>query len=125
MRKNFLGRAAALISFGFVATVSQAQTWYTVTQPPTGLTFCMLLTNGSVMCQGTAYSDWYKLTPDYGGNYVTGTWSTLASLPAGYAPTYFASAVLADGRVVIVGGEYNYNTFALTQHGRDLRARGQ
>jgi len=28
-------------------------------------------------------------------------------MPSGYAPLYYASAVLADGRVVTIGGEYN------------------
>ena len=28
-------------------------------------------------------------------------------MPTGYAPLYFASAVLADGRVLVEGGEYN------------------
>ena len=45
------------------------------------------------------------------GNYANGTWSQLASLPVingtQYAPLYFASAVLPDGRVLIMGGEFN------------------
>ena len=32
----------------------------------------------------------------------------IASLPAGYGPLYFASAVLPDGRVIVEGGEYNF-----------------
>jgi hypothetical protein len=39
--------------------------------------------------------------------YVAGTWSQIASLPAGYTPRFFSSAVLPDGRVIIEGGEYN------------------
>ncbi|HZI76055.1 MAG TPA: kelch repeat-containing protein, partial [Gemmatimonadales bacterium] len=62
-------------------------------------------------------TDWWKLTPDNTGSYLNGTWSQLASLPPGYAPDAFASAVLADGRVVIVGGEYNFNVFTLTNLG--------
>jgi len=50
---------------------------------------------------------WLRLTPDNTGNYINGTWSQIASMPAGYAPTFYASAVLPDGRVVIEGGEYN------------------
>jgi hypothetical protein len=50
---------------------------------------------------------WYKLTPDLSGSYVHGTWKRITPLPTGYAPLYFGSAVLADGRVVIAGGEYN------------------
>ena len=41
----------------------------------------------------------------------------MGSLQPGYVPLYFASAVLADGRVVIVGGEYNSGAFALTNQG--------
>jgi hypothetical protein len=50
---------------------------------------------------------WWRLTPDINGSYVNGTWSPIASLPTGYAPRFFASAVLPDGRVIIEGGEYN------------------
>jgi hypothetical protein len=64
-----------------------------------------------------ARSDWWKLTPDVNGSYLNGTWSQLATLPSGYVPLYFASAVLADGRVVIVGGEYNNGQFSLTDMG--------
>jgi hypothetical protein len=48
-----------------------------------------------------------RLTPDNSGSYVNGTWSSIASLPTGYGPLYYASAVLPDGRVIINGGEYN------------------
>jgi hypothetical protein len=75
----------------------------------------MLLTDGGAFCQsGRA---WYKLTPNSSGSYVGGTWSTLASMPAGYVPDAYASAVLADGRVVVVGGEYNNGSFALSNMG--------
>ncbi len=69
------------------------------------------------MAQGGAESDWWKLTPDNSGSYVNGTWSKLATLPTGYVPDAFASAVLADGRLVIVGGEYNSGNFTLTNQG--------
>jgi hypothetical protein len=51
-------------------------------------------------------SDWYKLTPDHKGSYVDGTWSKIASMPSGYNPLYFASAILPDGRMIVEGGEY-------------------
>lgn len=86
-------------------------------QPPDGAGIGFLLTDGTVMFQGNSLSDWWKLTPDANGSYVNGTWSQLASLPAGYVPDAFASAVLADGRVLIEGGEYNNSTFALTNLG--------
>jgi hypothetical protein len=50
---------------------------------------------------------WWRLTPDINGSYLNGTWSPIASLPIGYAPRFFASAVLPDGRVIVEGGEYN------------------
>jgi len=59
------------------------------------------------MVQEGDAGSWWRLTPDASGSYVNGTWSQLASLPAGYGPLYFASAVLPSGQVVINGGEYN------------------
>ncbi len=101
-----------------LACLAQAQSWTTLaTPPPEGLTLCLLLTDGGVMCQGTSYSAWYKLTPDPASGYLGGRWSSLAALPSGYAPDAFASAVLADGRVAIVGGEYNAGQFTLTNLG--------
>jgi len=98
--------------------VLQAQTLQTlVHQPPDGLGISFLLTDGTVITQGNAGSDWEKLTPDKFGSYVNGTWKMIASLPAGYVPDAFASAVLADGRVIIEGGEYNNGSFAFTNLG--------
>jgi hypothetical protein len=67
----------------------------------------LLLTDGTVMMHAAVDSAWWRLTPDANGDYVNGTWSQLASLPSPYAPLYFASAVLPDGRVLVEGGEYN------------------
>ncbi|MGD0798642.1 MAG: Ig-like domain repeat protein, partial [Acidobacteriaceae bacterium] len=75
------------------------------------------MTDGTVMVQGSGSAAWVKLTPDQFGSYVNGTWSTVASLPAGYAPLYYASAVLADGRLVVIGGEYNNDVSADTNLG--------
>ena len=58
-------------------------------------------------------SVFYRLTPDAFGSYVDGNWSRLASPPAGYAPYASAQVVLADGRVLFVGGEYNQNQYML------------
>ena len=75
------------------------------------------MTDGTVMAQGYDDSDWWKLTPDNNGSYVNGTWTQLSSLPSGYSPEAFASAVLADGRLLILGGEYNFGNFTLTNLG--------
>jgi hypothetical protein len=57
------------------------------------------------------------LTPDAFGNYVNGTWTRIASTPAGYTPIYHATAVLPDGRLIIEGGEYNQLKPAWTNQG--------
>jgi hypothetical protein len=69
----------------------------------------LLLTDGTVIVHRTCTRDWWRLTPDINGSYVNGGWSQIASLPSGYVPTFFASAVLPDGRVIVEGGEYNDN----------------
>jgi len=83
--------------------------------PPVSVGAMLLLTDGRVLvhsepnCTGCTgnYSSWYTLTPDDTGSYIHGTWTQVASLPSGYEPLFFGSAVLADGKVVIQGGEYN------------------
>jgi hypothetical protein len=85
-------------------------------QPPDGAGIAFLLTDGTVIAQGGGGS-WDRLTPDKSGSYVNGTWKRAANLPAGYAPSAFASAVLADGRLIIEGGEYNNGSFAFTNLG--------
>src|SRR4051812_13589099 len=50
-------------------------------QPPVDVGLPLLLTDGTVMFQGSSFSDWWKLTPDATGSYVDGTWSQLASIP--------------------------------------------
>ena len=83
--------------------------------PPVSVGTMLLLTDGRVLvhsepnCGGCVgnYNHWYTLTPDNTGSYVNGTWKQVASLPSGYNPLFFGSAVLADGKVVVQGGEYN------------------
>ena len=67
----------------------------------------LLLTDGTVMVQQYQTGNWWRLTPDNTGSYANGTWSHMGAMPAGYAPEYFGSAVLPDGRVITMGGEYN------------------
>ncbi len=105
--------AAAMLVAGVGAAAAQT-TENLVNQAPDGAQIAFVLTDGTVLAQGYNNSDWWKLTPDSTGSYVRGTWHQMASLPSGYAPYAFASAVLADGRLVIAGGEYNNNVFAFT-----------
>jgi hypothetical protein len=115
LKKLSLAVTLLLLSVSGVSLAQKLQTL--VHQPPDGAGIGFLLTDGTVMFQGNSTTDWVKLTPDQSGSYVKGTWSNLASLPSGYAPLYFASAVLADGRLVIEGGEYNNFNFLLTNQG--------
>jgi len=82
--------------------------------PPFGTPGTMLLeSDGAVLVHNEpdnnttgGTTDWWKLTPDSHGSYIDGTWSQIASMPAGYTPLYFASAILPDGRMIVEGGEY-------------------
>ena len=83
-------------------------------QPPEIGYLSLLLTDGSVMMQSASDAGiFYNLIPAADGGYVNGTWRRLASPPAGYAPADGAQVVLADGRVLFVGGEYNQNQYQL------------
>ena len=87
-----------------------AQNWVPLVNQPNaslGLGNPLLLTDGTVILHQACGQQWWRLTPDASGSYITGTWNQIASLPAGYAPLYFGSAVLPDGRVMMAGGEYN------------------
>jgi len=124
-----LQERSCILSRKFVLTVvvllavsgaALAQTLTTLkNQPPDGVIISYQLTDGTVMVQGNNCSDWWKLTPDNTGSYIDGTWTQLASLPSGYAPYANASAVLADGRLIIEGGEYSGcgAEFTLTNQG--------
>ena len=95
--------------------------WQAVTTAPAALCSPELLTDGTVVAQSCSAPQWYKLTPDIKGSYATGSWSEIASLPViggtQYAPLYTAAAVLPDGRLIIMGGEYNQGNDAWTNLG--------
>ncbi|MEI9932179.1 MAG: hypothetical protein WDM89_16960 [Rhizomicrobium sp.] len=113
-----LRRFALTLSLLFAAAPAGAQTFTNLThQPPDGTLITFQMTDGTVLAQGNGESDWWRLTPDINGSYKNGTWKQVASLPSGYQPLYFAEAVLADGRLVITGGEYNHNQFSFTNLG--------
>jgi hypothetical protein len=110
---------AFLVLIFVVSWPSQASAqWTALTNAPPGfLDTCNLLTDGTVVCHEANTNRWRRLTPDINGSYQNGTWSSIANMPDGvdtafgcnpctYAPLYFASAVLADGRLVVIGGEY-------------------
>jgi len=132
-------RSASLVMLFLFAMglTASAQTWETLLNPPPvpeivdpvynydlgpgGAASPMLLTDGSVIVQNQnlyfASGQVFKLTPDINGSYVNGTWSQLASMP--YVSAAGAQAVLADGRVIMEGGEYSgyEEYFTLTNQG--------
>jgi hypothetical protein len=76
-------------------------------QPSFGAGSMLLLPDGSVLVHQDNTRNWWKLKPNAKGDYIHGTWTQVASSPLGYAPLYYASAVLPNGKVIIEGGEYN------------------
>jgi hypothetical protein len=92
------------------AQFSSAQRWVPLANQPNanlGLGNPLLLTDGTVILHEACGPQWWRLVPDRFGSYINGTWKQIAPLPSGYAPLYFGSAVLPDGRVMMAGGEYN------------------
>lgn len=72
----------------------------------------VLLTDGSVLMADhggdqTGTSKWWILKPDEKGNYSSGTWTQTGSMQDGYAPDNKGGGLIADGRVVVVGGDRN------------------
>ena len=108
---------ACVVLFAALGTMS-AQKWVPLNNQPTFSPAAeFLLTDGRVMMQDNSTTDWWVLTPDINGSYANGTWSQVASTPSDYAPLFYASAVLADGRLAIIGGEYNFGATDFTNIG--------
>ena len=96
-----------------------AGTWTDLNnQPGVNIDTMLLLTDGRVFAHEFQSKNWHTLTPPDSGDYRDGRWDQVASLPDNSnipaasggptnAPTFFASAVFADGRVFVAGGEYN------------------
>jgi hypothetical protein len=98
----------ALIGLQNLSRLAVAQSWNTVQLPFAGGSGDFLLTDGRVLMQEKATGNWWILTPEqYTLDYHKGTFAATGSLPAGYAPEFYASAVLNNGKVILEGGEYN------------------
>ena len=75
----------------------------------------ILLTDGSVLIHNANTSpttfasasakQWLRMKPDNYGNYANPSWSSTISM--GSARQFFASGMLRDGRVFVIGGEYS------------------
>ncbi len=93
-----------------------------------------LLTDGRVLVQDGTMTNvaWWTLTPDNTGSYINGTWTEVSApsdCPNGYtgesadtvySPLYYGSAVLPDGRFVMIGGEYNYDYHYVPNSGSEV-----
>src|SRR5471030_2543393 len=109
-------RAILGVAFLSIAFCAHAQTWQKLPNTPNISAYNpVLLTDGTVMVQDGDNDDWWKLTPDKSGSYLAGKWTQLASTP-GYGPLYYAEAVLPDGRVFTMGGEYNMGSGEIWQN---------
>ena len=106
---------AALTEAAMGRSITMTGTWNTF-NAPSGVKAdtMLLLTDGTVLVAdanrpslGNTYggANWYRLSPDGHGDYRSGTWS--GALPMSGQRKYFASGVLKDGRVYVVGGEYS------------------
>ncbi len=107
---RFLAIASLVLASSIIASSQEPATgtWAKLTHQPSFQTdTALLLTDGTVMMHQYNSGKWWKLTPTEEASYAAGTWTQLASMQSGYAPLYFASAVLPDGRVLVEGGEYN------------------
>lgn len=126
----FGSRCSLWVVLGLLTVLSgTAHAKWTVTKTPAHLINCLLLTDGSVMCLEAFTNQWHRLFPDINGSYATGTWAATKPMPDGfdtsgsctpsctYAPFWFASAVLPDGRLVVVGGIVNNHDFFWTDIG--------
>src|ERR1051326_6948099 len=65
----------------------------------------LLLTDGSVLVHHAYGKQWLRLTPDNKGDYSNPSWS--GELDMSFDRQFFATAVLRDGRVCAIGGEYS------------------
>lgn len=113
-------RALSVAAFALasVSTAANAGTLQNLTHSaPEGALIAYQLTDGRVFVQANSETHFYILTPDQNGSYVNGTWTQAKTLPSGYSPYAFSGAVLADGRVIVQGGEYNFDNFSLTNKG--------
>src|SRR5207244_3626906 len=71
---------------------------------PASVAHMLLLSDGTVIAQSAGGNAWYRLTPDIHGSYISGSWTTMASMTD--TRTFYSSQVLMDGRVFVAGNEY-------------------
>ena len=95
------------VLFLFCPVRGNAASWTKVTNvAPASAGIMLQLPNGTIMIQQGNSANWMRLKPDAQGSYINGTWATdIATQPV--RRLYFASQVLPNGNVWILGGEYS------------------
>jgi len=119
MFRKSLFLAAALLAGTSLGALAGTVTPLANNTPPDGVIYGFLLTDGSLLFQGGLLQDFYRFKPDSKGSYVNGTLYPAAALPPNYIPYATSGGVLPDGRVLLIGGEYellsnNTLTFSFT-----------
>ncbi len=99
--------ALLLLTASSATAATSGGSWTPLVNQPAvnSIQLMVLLTDGSVMVH--TFDDiqtWVKLTPDAKGSYVNGTWVTLGKMIT--PRLYFASQVLQNGNLWVMGGEY-------------------
>ncbi len=106
-QRTLCAMAAATAAIGSPA-ISHAASWTRITNSaPSNVGTMLLLTDGTVVTHSSdsGGNGWQRLTPSASGSYVDGTWSRTA--PMGKGRLYFASHVLPNGNLWVLGGEYS------------------
>jgi hypothetical protein len=99
--------ALLLVTISYATAGTSAGSWTPLVNRPSvnSIQLMILMTDGSIMVH--TFDDiqtWVKLTPDAKGSYVNGTWVTLGKMIT--PRLYFASQVLQNGNLWVMGGEY-------------------
>ena len=103
---GWLGLAGFLCVLHSPLIVS-AGTWVTNTNAPGLVGVALVLSDASILAQrGPGYSNWFRLSPDSQGHYANGSWTANSGLNMANIRQFFASDVLPNGKVLVVGGEY-------------------
>src|SRR5271163_2553746 len=119
MFRKSLILAAALLAGTSLGAMAAGTVTPVTNVPLDGMIYAFLLTDGSLLVQGGNLQDFYRFKPDSKGGYANGNLFPTAALPPNYIPYATSGGVLPDGRVLLIGGEYellsnNTLTFAFT-----------
>ena len=114
MRSKVRAILVSVLIFLLSRTAFAAE-WKRITDPPAAPSNMLLLTNGEIM---TLTSDrgpnigmpdrsqvWMRLSADVNGDYSNGTWRFTA--PMAIPRLFFASNIVRDTRLIVIGGEYS------------------